>query len=210
MVTGPWADPIYHRLRKGISMPTLTCSSCGDPIPIEGDIAAELPKLPGGAQVRILCATCNAEAAPPPPTRTFTVSVLLRELIAGQEAVSEEDQIWEDVGGFTLRGTGASVREFAYDQAAEYQRRMEAILAFADQPSEVPGIQEKVEQALAETASEDLPPAPPGPVTPNDRIRQALASEPPPPPPPSAPPSAPPAPEPPGNPETGIEWTDDH
>jgi hypothetical protein len=141
-------------------MPTLTCSNCGGPIPIEGDIAAELPKLPGGIGVRILCAECNAAAAPPPPTRTFTVTVLIRELIAGQEAVSEEDQIWEDVGGFTLRGTGASVREFAYEQADEYQRRMEAILAFADTPSEVPPVAEKVEEALDEMKSADLPAAP--------------------------------------------------
>lgn len=121
------------------------CSRCGEPVLVTEELAQAFSRIPERATVRLLCPACSQlprsnRDVPPAQTRAervFRVSLLLSELAEVNEVVGgiddgKEVEEWEDIGGFSLRGSGGSVRAFVDQQAGEFSRRMEAILGLAD------------------------------------------------------------------------------
>lgn len=123
-------------------MPTVTCSSCGGPVADTPELAELLDRTPPGALISILCGTCADAASIAsriPPARTFRVGLVIAELVDTVPTGMDEDgnpvgeeEVWEDVGGFQLKGQSATVRGFAVDIADAFQARLETLLNLAD------------------------------------------------------------------------------
>lgn len=126
---------------------SVNCSRCNSPVLVTDDLARAFSRIPDRATVRLLCPACSqTDDAPPTQTRAervFRVSLLIQELAEEKEVVGgpedgKVEEVWADLGGFQLRGSGDSVKGFVDAQAGEFGRRMEMILNMADMPEEQP------------------------------------------------------------------------